>query len=131
MNYLVDTDWVIDYLKGEDRAIQLLDPLVPEGMAVSLITYGEIYEGIYYSRTPAQHEQIFQAFLHAVTVLPLTERAMEKFARIRGDLRSRGQIIGDLDILIAATALDLNLTLITQNVRHFNRIEALELYAPS
>ena len=53
---------------------------------------------------------------------------MESFAHIRGELRARGQIIGDADILIAATALDNDLTLVTQNTRHFSRIPNLRLY---
>ena len=128
MMYLIDTDWVIDYLKGKEAAGQLLDPLVHDGIAISLITYGEIFEGISYGNDPRRHEQIFRAFLQSTPVLPLTESSMERFARIRGALRAKGQIIGDADILIAATALEHNLTLVTQNTRHFNRISNLKLY---
>ena len=53
---------------------------------------------------------------------------MRRFALIRGDLRYRGELIGDPDILIAATALHHNLTLVTGNVRHFQRIAGLALY---
>lgn len=53
---------------------------------------------------------------------------MERFAGIRGDLRRRGQLIPDLDLLIAATALHHDLTLLTRNVRHFDRIPELRLY---
>jgi tRNA(fMet)-specific endonuclease VapC len=128
MSYLVDTDWVIDYLKGKEEADRLLDPLARDGLAISLITYGEILEGIYFGRNREHHEQIFRTFLQAIPVLPLTESSMERFANIRGELRSKGQLIGDADILIAATALEHDLTLITQNIRHFNRIPNLKLY---
>jgi predicted nucleic acid-binding protein len=50
MRYLIDTDWLIDYLKGKSVAGQLLDALAREGIAISLITYGEIMEGIYYGK---------------------------------------------------------------------------------
>ena len=46
MSYLVDTDWVVDYLKGRPDAVELLQSLAPEGLSMSIITYGEIYEGI-------------------------------------------------------------------------------------
>ena len=128
MSYLIDTDWVIEYLKGKQEADQLLDPLVHDGLAISLITYGEILEGIYYGRDPKRHEQIFRAFLHATPILQLTERCMERFAHIRGELRAKGQLIGDAEILIATTALDYDLTLVTQNIHHFNRIPNLKLY---
>lgn len=125
---LIDTDWVIDYLKGVERAGPLLDSLINEGISISLITYGEIFEGIYYGRNRKRHEQAFRAFLQVTSVLPLTENSMEIFARIRGDLRAKGQLIGDADLLIAATALEYDLTLLTQNLRHFNRIPDLKLY---
>lgn len=131
MRYLVDTDWLIDYLKGRETARELLDPLVHLGLAISLITYGEIFEGILYGRDPARYEQVFRAFLQTASILPLTERSMERFARIRGELRARGQLIGDADILIAATALDHDLILVTQNRNHFHRIPNLKLYPAS
>ena len=115
MKYLVDTDWVIDYLKGIDAAIQLLDVLALDGLAMSVISYGEVYEGIIYGRNVMQHEQAFQGFLEGVSVVSLTESTMKPFARIRGELRSKGQIIGDADILIAATAIDNGLTLLTHS----------------
>lgn len=131
MKYLIDTDWLIDYLKGKTAAGQLLGQMVHEGIAISLITYGEILEGVYYGKAPKQQEQIFRAFLRATPVLPLTESSLERFAEIRGALRSQGQLIGDADILIAATALDHDLTLVTQNLSHFRRVPKLNLYQPS
>lgn len=76
---LIDTDWVIDYLKGVERAGPLLDSLINEGISISLITYGEIFEGIYYGRNRKRHEQAFRAFLQVTSVLPLTENSMEIF----------------------------------------------------
>lgn len=128
MTVLVDTDWVVDYLKAKEAAVDLLDGLVPEGLAISLITYGEIYEGIYYGRNSRQHEQGFLGFLRGVDVLAITRPIMAEFARIRGELRARGQLIGDLDLLIAATALHHGLPLLTNNSRHFRRISQLTLY---
>lgn len=60
MKYLVDSDWVIDYLVGKQQAIVLLSTLAKEGIAVSLITLGEIYEGIYYGRDPQRSEEGFR-----------------------------------------------------------------------
>lgn len=48
--YLVDTDWIIDALNGFALAIQMLVDLAPDGLAVSIITYGELYQGAYYAR---------------------------------------------------------------------------------
>lgn len=129
MRCLVDSDWVADYLNGDQDAIKLLRSLTLDGLAISLMTYGEIYGGILYSRDPARAETGFQEFLRGMTVLPLTESVMRRFAAIRGELRIRGQIIGDPDILIAATALERDLELVTRNVGHFSRINGLRVFS--
>lgn len=128
MIYLIDSDWVIDYLKGMPQAITLLRALAYDGAAISLITYGEVYEGIYGSADPQTSEEGFHNFLTGVTVLPLDQPIMQRFARIRDELRRKGQRIGDLDLLIAATALQHGLTLATRNTAHFQRIDGLVLY---
>jgi tRNA(fMet)-specific endonuclease VapC len=70
---------------------------------------------------------IFERRCHASQVLPLTDEIVVKAADIYGDLYSRGQLISDADILIAATAVVHKLTLITGNVSHFQRIFELQL----
>lgn len=126
MKYLVDSDWVIDYLTGKQYAITFLSSLAKEGFAISLITLGEIYEGIYYGRDPQRSEEGFRKFLRGVTVLPLNRSIMQRFGYIRGDLRHKGQLIGDPDLLIAATALYHDLILITRNKKHYQRISSLK-----
>jgi len=104
--------------------------VAPEGLAISLITYGEIYEGIYYGSNPHKHEQGFRRFLRQADVLAFNKPLMKRFARIRGHLRQTGSMIGQADILIAATALHHNLTVVTRNIRHFECIPDLLLYQP-
>lgn len=128
MRYLIDTDYVADWLKGRQPAVELLTRLHTDGIVISLITYGEIYEGITYGRDPRGHERVFQQFLRRVSVLPLNRAIMRRFAQIRGDLRQRGLLIGDPDVLIAATALHHDLVLVTRNRHHFERIATLQLY---
>ena len=128
MTYLVDTDWVASYLNGRSDAVQLLNSLRPSGLAISLITYGEIYDGIYHGRTPQAAERAFRQFLRLVTVIPLNRLIMQRFARVRGALRQTGMTLDDSDIMIAATALHYNLILVTRNIRHFARIRQLQLY---
>lgn len=125
MSYLVDTDRVADYLKGRPDAVDQLTALAPEGMSISLVTYGEIYEGIYFGRDPAHQEASFRAFLRFTDTLGLTRAVMKRFARVRGELRALGQLIGDPDLIIAATALHHDLTLVTRNYRHFERVPGL------
>jgi tRNA(fMet)-specific endonuclease VapC len=130
MTYLVDSDWVADYLKGRIPAVSLLADLFAEGLAISIITFGEVYEGIYYGTDPQHNELIFRWFLRGVRVLGINRPIARRFALIRGKLRAEGQIIPQPDVLIAATALQYDLTLLTRNLRHFGRIPDLRLYQP-
>jgi predicted nucleic acid-binding protein len=131
--YLIDTDvvasyLVASYLNGRPDAVVLLRSLLPGGIAISVITFGEVFEGIYYGRNPAQFAAVFRRFLHGASVLEVDRMVARRFARLRGDLRRGGQLIGDADFLIAATALCYGLTLVTRNTRHVSRIPSLALH---
>ena len=131
MTYLVDSDWVADYLKGRQQAVELLDTLFRDGMGISIITFAEIYEGIYYGSDPKRNEDIFGRFLQGVTVLGISRPIARQFALIRGALRQAGQLIPQPDLFIAATAIHYGLSLVTRNVSDFQRIPGLKLYQAS
>ena len=128
MRYLVDSDWLIDAFIGMPAAVTLLAQLRSEGLAVSIISYGELFEGALSAPDPAAELVRFRRFLDRLTLVPLDDSIMEIFARARSDLRRYGNLIPDLDLLIAASALRHDLTLLTRNVRHFGRIPGLRLY---
>ncbi len=125
--YLIDTDWVIHYLNGHDDIVARLHTLQSDGLGLSVIALAELYEGVYFSRDPEQSEQGLITFLRGVVLLNADGETARIFGRERGRLRRVGQIIGDMDLLIAATALQHDLTLLTNNRRHFERIEALQI----
>lgn len=134
MTYLVDTDYVVDYLKGQRNAVALLDPLLPEGLAISIITFAEVYEGIYYDDKRPQHEQGLRQFLQGVRLLDVTRPIARHCALIRGQLRAQPQGKAlvqpkdNYDLFIAATALHHHLTLVTRNVKDYERIPHLDIY---
>jgi predicted nucleic acid-binding protein len=128
MSYLIDSDVIADWLQGKSIAVQLISGLGNGHLAISIITYGEIYEGIYYGSNRNAIETAFRGFIRTTKVLPLSRLTMERFAHIRGDLRKQGQLLADMDLLIAATAITHNLTLVTGNKRHFARIPGLTIY---
>ncbi len=123
--YLIDTDWVIHYLNGRVDIVNRLHALRPAGLGLSVVALAELYEGVYYSREPETDEQGLHDFLRGVTGLGIDEETSRIFGRERGRLRQSGQIIGDIDLLIAATALQYDLTLLSNNRRHFDRIDRL------
>lgn len=129
--YLVDSDYLVDGLIGVPHATQLLERLSGHGLGVSVVSYGEIFEGAFGDPDPAPRLARFRAFLARFPIVPLSDPVMEVFARLRKDLRDRGQLIPDFDLVIAATALHHDLELVTRNLRHFNRIPDLTIYQPS
>jgi tRNA(fMet)-specific endonuclease VapC len=123
--YLVDTDWVIHYLNGHAGIVRHLDELKERGLALSVVSLAEIYEGIYYSTDPEGNEADLDDFLRGVVVIGVDEETCRLFGRERGRLRASRRTIGDLDLLIGCTALQHDLTLLTNNRRHFELIGAL------
>lgn len=134
MTYLVDTDYVADYLKGQHNVAALLEPLLPEGLAISIVTFAEVYEGIFYGHNRPQHEAGFRNFLKSTPVLGITRPIARRFAIIRGELRAKPQgktLVqpkDTYDLFIAATAIQYHLTLVTRNIRDYDRIPRLKLY---
>lgn len=127
MEYLVDTDWVIHYLNGDEGVQERLDALAPSGIAVSVITLAEVYQGVFYSRDPESNELQFIRFLAGCEVLGLNDAICRLFAQERGRLTATGRVIGDFDILIGVTAVHHGLTLLSNNRRHFERISGLSM----
>jgi len=127
MHSLIDTDWVIHHLNGRADIIQRLQALQPEGLGLSVVALAELYEGVYYSRDPEQSEHKLNGFLESVTLVGIDEETSKIFGRERGRLRAAGMLIGDMDLLLAATALQYNLVLLTNNRSHFERIEGLRI----
>jgi len=130
MKYLIDTDWVIDHIQGVPTAIDLISSLVPDGIAISIITFLEIYEGIYTSATPKESEQLVRVFLQTIPVLPLNRTVAKRTALIRAELRRKGRSVRQraFDIVIAATALTYDLTLVTRNIADYRAVGGLKLH---
>jgi tRNA(fMet)-specific endonuclease VapC len=125
---LIDTDWVIDYLNHIERVARRLEERAPAGLALSIISLAELYEGVYYASDPVESATALQRFLDpALTILNIDEDTCKIFGKERGHLRTAGLMIGDCDLFIGATALRHNLTLLTNNRRHFERIEGLRI----
>jgi tRNA(fMet)-specific endonuclease VapC len=125
--YLVDTDWIIDHLNGVAVVTTRLNELRPVGLAVSIISLAELYEGVHYARDPTRSESSLQRFLSGLSVIPIDDEVCRIFGRERGRLRQQGRTIGDFDLLIAATCLRHQLQICTNNRRHFEAVEGLSV----
>lgn len=128
MKFLIDTDWMIDHFNNVKAVTTKLEELAPEGMAISIISLAELYEGVYYSQDPAKSLQQLEEFLAPdLRVLNIDEEVCKVFGRERGKLRKQKKLIGDFDLLIASTCLHYNLTLLTNNRKHFEEMKGLKI----
>jgi tRNA(fMet)-specific endonuclease VapC len=127
MSYLFDTDWLVSFLNGREEAVKLVGSLVGAGIAASIISVGEIYEGIQGDPQAAQRISQFAGFLATIDVIPPDREIARRYGELRSDLRSRGLLIPDNDIWIAATCLARGLTLASRD-GHFSRISGLKLH---
>ena len=127
MEYLVDTDWAIDYLHKADRTVRRLEELFTDGVGMSVISLAELYDGLAGSKNPDTGAEALRLFLEAVELVPLDDAACRVFGAESARLRQEGSHIGEMDILIGATAISNNLTLLTNNTRHFERMQGLKL----
>ncbi len=124
MKYLLDTSQVVYYLRQETRVVDDLQSRKGEGLAVSIISVAELYEGIFRATNPEEAERALKEFLSEATVLSVDEDAARIFGQERARLRQVGRPMSDLDLLIAATAIRHDLTLLTAD-RDFERVENL------
>ena len=128
--YLLDSDWLIDYLDDLPEAVELVGPLTDAGLAFSIVTYMEAFEGTLRKQHPAAAQTQLRSGLSPFRAIPLSDEIAERCALVRYDLRSRGRRIRDraLDLLIAATAIEYDLTLVTRNADDYSDIPGLRLY---
>ena len=127
MRYLLDTDWVVHCLHGIEAVATRLNQLTPDGVGLSIVSMAELYQGVFYSTDPIGNERALRDFLSEVEIVNLDDEICRIFVMERGRLRSAGTIIGDFDILIGATAIRHDLTVLTNNRRHFERLSGLNV----
>jgi predicted nucleic acid-binding protein len=130
MGYLLDSDILIDFLVGDSATVQLVTPLLPAGAFVSVISYIEVLQGVLAGPDPVAMEAALDGFLVDVLLLSVTPEIARRCARLRWDLALQGKRVRQrgLDLVIAATALELGLTLVTRNKPDYQNISNLTLF---
>lgn len=125
--YLLDTSVIIDYLRNKPAALDLVDNLDGE-LVSSFVCLAELYEGVFRVENHDEVEKGVVTFFEGLSkIYGLDEYTARAFGEIRAMLKQHGEVIEDLDILIGATCIVNNLTLITFNPSHFQRIKNLEI----
>ncbi len=123
-DYMLDTDTVSFALRGQGGVAPRLLEHRPSELCISSITLTELRYGAEARRSRKLH-RLISTFVEAVEVMAFDQSAAGRFGVVAGTLARRGAPIGTLDTLIAAHALSLRLTLVTNNIRHFTRVAGL------
>ncbi len=128
LQFMIDTDTFI-YIKNHrpPQVLARFSTMKVGEMAISVITYGELYRGVERSEHREQNLAVLQQLIKYIPVQPLPENSGLIYGKIRNALEKKGQVIGGNDLWIAAHALAMNLTLVTNNTQEFKRIEGLTI----
>lgn len=131
MRYLTDSTFVIDCLTRQPHARQHLPTLLREGLAVSIISHMELWEGVYGSRDPKRAGRELRQFLRRVRIFPFSHQLSLRAAALRREMRGLGLPVQHrtLDIRIASIALHHRLTVVTSDA-DFADIPGLTLFNP-
>lgn len=128
MKYMLDTNIIVYAKNNRPKTVFVnFQRYTPKDMCISAITMAELEFGICNSSKPEQNRLALAMFLSGIEIAPFDKKAAEEYGKIRFDLKMRGLLIGSNDMLIAAHAKSLGLTLISNNTREFERIDGLKL----
>jgi vapC-like nucleic acid-binding protein len=127
MAYLIDTDIIIFALRKDKSVLIKFEENKNIPISISMITYAELIFGAKRSQNEQQNMIKVRHIRELYPIEDLNEGVMEVFADIKAKMFNNGIRIEDMDLLIAATAIYNDLTLVTNNVKHFEKIPYLKL----
>lgn len=129
MACLIDSDTFIDYLHEEPDATAWVESLIPAGVSISIVTLMESYQGTFREPDPVTSQERYAHFLRAIPIVPFSEPSAKRCAQMRHDLAVQGKRVRSraLDLMIAATAIEHELILVTRNRADYQDIPGLQL----
>ena len=128
MRFMFDTNICIDLIRQKSaKLLRRLKRVRPDDICISSITLSELEYGVCKSAAPEKNKLALTEFMTPIAVVPYDDGAAPHYGRIRAELEARGKTIGPLDMLIAAHALSLGLTVVTSNEREFRRVPDLKV----
>lgn len=125
--YLIDTDTIIYNLKGSDAVTKNLQLHIEDPIKISIVTLMELYFGAYKSEKVAVNLAKVRTIENSFEVVAADKGSAEIYGMLKATLEKSGTPLDDFDLIIAACALAHNLILVTNNIKHFSRVEGLKL----
>lgn len=130
MTYFLDTSVIIDFLKKKEYIVDFIANTKNDYFSTSSICEAEVYAGVFRLKGEDREKyrgKVEKAFLAFNEIIPLDRDQAQIFGQLKAELAEKGQLIEDMDILIAAAALSRSAVLLTGNPRHFGRIKNLQI----
>jgi tRNA(fMet)-specific endonuclease VapC len=128
IQYLLDTNVCIDMIRRRaDRTVARLRATEVGTVAISVFTFAELHFGVARSSDPDRNRIALAHFCAPLEISAFDGAAATAYGRLRAHLESAGTPIGPLDTLIAAQAVAMSATLVTNNRREFDRVEGLHV----
>ncbi len=127
MAYLIDTDIIIYALCGDKNVLTKFEENKNLPISISMITYAELIFGAKRSQNEQKNMIKVNHIRDIYAIEDLNEGVMEVFADVKAKMFEKGIRIEDMDLLIAATAIYNELTLVTNNTKHFENVPNLKL----
>jgi predicted nucleic acid-binding protein len=125
--FLLDTDTIIYNLKGNEAIKKNLQYHFDTPLKISVITLMELYYGAYKSEKFSSNLAKVRTIENTFEIIPAGKESAENFGLLKASLEKSGTRLDDFDLTIASCALAYNLTLVTNNLKHFSRIEGLKI----
>ncbi len=126
MSFYLDTNICIFILRGKnERVLKKVNATNSDDIKIPSVVKAELFAGAFKSAAPEKNIKQIQDFLNQFEIIPFDDLATWTYGRIWAELERKGQRIGSNDLIIAATVLSRNGTLITNNVKEFSRIDGL------
>jgi predicted nucleic acid-binding protein len=125
--FLLDTDTIIYNLKGHEAVKKNLQHNIDAPLKISAITLMELYYGAYKSEKFSSNIVRIRTIESTFEIIPTGKESAENFGMLKASLEKSGTRLDDFDLAIASCALAHNLTLVTNNLKHFSRIEGLKV----
>jgi len=128
MKYMLDTNICIYIIKNKPiKVLNKFKKIDPKDVCISSITSSELWFGVYKSSSFERNAIALEEFLSPLTIVEYDNPASKVYGKVRSQLEKKGKVIGSMDLLIAAHALSLELTLITNNSKEFKRVDGLSV----
>ena len=127
MRFLLDTDICVYWLKADEHIEHTAISVGLGNVAISFMTLSELYYGAYKSKHVKKNLAAINLLARKLSVIESSDQICVRFGKLKADLEKQGMIIDDADLFIAASALTIGSTLVTNNTRHFKRVKELQL----